>query len=95
MSCDTCVSSGEKAINLVMALARVTKAALVGDTVFVTTEERKARLAVCVVCEHFQPATSTTQPTCGLCGCVVKLKAWMATEDCPADKWTKIVEEKV
>ena len=70
-------------MNLVRAMLRAAKAVIDGEPVLVGPDERKARIAMCVMCEHFQPATSTTMPTCGLCGCVVKLKARLATEDCP------------
>ena len=83
MSCGGCIGTGAKVANFTAAMARAAKAYLVGEPVFVSTDEWKARLAVCVKCDHFQKATSTTQPTCGLCGCIVKAKAWMATEDCP------------
>lgn len=84
MSCGGCIGTGEKVVNFAAAMARAAKAFAVGDPVFVSPDDWKARLVVCVKCEHFQPATSTTQPTCGLCGCIVKLKAWLATEQCPA-----------
>ena len=90
MSCCGHIGTGTKVVNFAAAMARAAKAFAVGDPVFVSTEEWKARLAVCVKCEHFQKATSTTQPTCGLCGCVVKLKAWLATERCPAGTWAEL-----
>ena len=87
MSCGGCNGGGQtpvqKAANFAAAMARAAKAMLVGDPVFVNPEQWKARLAVCVKCEHFQKATAATQPTCGLCGCIVKHKAWLATESCP------------
>ena len=84
MSCGGCNQTPtQKVANFAKTMTRAAKAFLVGDPVFVSTDEWKARLAVCGKCEHFQEATATTQPTCALCGCVVKLKAWMATEGCP------------
>jgi hypothetical protein len=80
----------EKAVNFTAAMARAAKAFAVGDPVFVSTDEWEARLAVCVKCDHFQKATATTQPTCALCGCVVKPKAWMATEPCPDNRWPSV-----
>lgn len=92
MSCGNCIGTGEKIVNFAKAMARAAKAFAVGDPVFVTPEQWKARLAVCVDCEHFQPATSTEKPHCNLCGCPlrenrnkasIKEKAWLATEVCP------------
>jgi len=80
----------QKAQNFTSAMARAAKAMLVSDPVFVTPEQQSIRVSVCVKCEHFQKATAVTMPTCELCGCIVKAKAWLATETCPADKWAKI-----
>jgi hypothetical protein len=71
-------------------MARAAKAFAVGDPVFVSTDEWKTRLAMCGKCEHFQKATDKIMPTCKLCGCLVKAKAWLTTETCPADKWAKL-----
>ena len=80
-------------MNALGAMARAAKALAVGEELLVTPEQRKERLAVCVKCEHFRQATSKVGPRCGLCGCFVKAKAWLATEQCPVDKW-KIVEKR-
>ena len=87
MSCGGCIGTGGKVANFTKAMGRAAKAFAVGEPVFVSTDEWKARLAVCGTCEHFQKATSTTQPTCGLCGCLVKLKAFLQTERCPDSRW--------
>lgn len=91
-----CNCSGFKVVtNAIGAVARAAKALAVCEELLVTPAQRKERLAVCLTCEHFQPATSKIGPRCGLCGCFVKAKTWLATEDCPDNRWTKIVEEKV
>lgn len=87
MSCGGCIGAGEKVVNFAKAMALAAKTFAIGDPVFVTPEAWKARLSICAKCEHFQGATATAMPTCARCGCVVKAKAWLATEDCPADKW--------
>ena len=88
MACNGC--SGTKTVmNALGALARAAKALAVGEELLVMPEQRKERLDVCVKCEHFRPATSKIGPMCGLCGCLVKMKAWLATEQCPAEKWPK------
>lgn len=85
-----CNCSGFKVVtNAVGAVARAAKALAVGEELLVTPTQRKARLDVCLMCEHFQPATSKLMPTCELCGCLVKAKAWLATESCPDNRWAQ------
>lgn len=90
MSCGGCIGTGGKVANFTKAMARAAKAFAVGEPVFVSTDEWKARLAVCRTCDHFQKATSTTQPTCALCGCIVKMKAFLQTERCPDNRWASV-----
>ena len=70
-------------MNFVRAMIRAAKAAVNGEPVYVTPEVKKARIAICPTCPHYQPPTDTTKPTCSLCGCPVKDKAKYATEVCP------------
>lgn len=52
----------------------------------VTREQQDTRLAVCEQCEFL----FKEQVRCTKCGCFVKIKAWMATEDCPLNKWSEV-----
>ena len=54
----------------------------------VTTEEYKARLDICQKCDFYDKGR------CTICGCVIIGKAWIASEDCPENKWPKIEELK-
>jgi hypothetical protein len=61
----------------------------------VGVDEYNRRLSICQTCEHltFPPTNSVvyrllrtpteTKSICGLCGCDVRKKAWLATERCP------------
>jgi RNase P subunit RPR2 len=60
--------------------------------------EYQRRLATCQACEHLiappknalyrlVSASQEAKTVCGLCGCDVRRKAWLATEHCPDDKW--------
>jgi hypothetical protein len=61
----------------------------------VGADEYNRRLSICQTCEHltFPPTNSVvyrlvgtpteTKSVCGLCGCDVRKKAWLATERCP------------
>jgi hypothetical protein len=63
----------------------------------VTHEEYRARLSTCEGCEHlavpprkgFYRLMGDTEEksVCGLCGCDVRRKAWLATEECPDGRW--------
>jgi hypothetical protein len=56
-------------------------------------EKYRQRLSICSSCEHLVEPPSTllykigskpgTKSVCGLCGCDVRRKAWLATENCP------------
>jgi len=50
----------------------------------VTEDEYKTRLQTCATCEHLK-----RERRCGLCGCVVAMKAQMKTANCPDNRWTK------
>jgi hypothetical protein len=47
----------------------------------VTEEERAKRLDACYSC------SSLNGTRCAVCGCFIKLKSWMSTEDCPRKRW--------
>lgn len=59
----------------------------------VDAEEYGLRLAACTTCEHLtippgnaiykMASLSGKKTVCGLCGCDVRRKAWLATERCP------------
>lgn len=42
------------------------------------------RVSTCLSCEHL-----IRNKRCGLCGCVVEVKAAWATAECPDGKWDK------
>lgn len=48
-----------------------------------TPDERARRLAICGGCEHFDAGGRR----CRLCTCYMPLKARLATEHCPVEKW--------
>lgn len=67
----------------------------------VNDDDHMRRLSVCWSCEHLtrprgNPVYGLTiesrqkKSICGLCGCEVRRKAWLATERCPAGKWDRI-----
>jgi hypothetical protein len=71
-------------MNAAKALGRVVSAVARGEPVYVSTEERNRRRAICSGCEHHDPA----QNRCRKCGCR-GLKLDLATEKCPLPrpKW--------
>ena len=46
--------------------------------------EYEDRLTTCLSCEHLKRSKR-----CGLCGCVVEVKAAWQTADCPDGRWVK------
>ncbi len=67
--------------NALGAAARVATAAVTGQRVTVSDEERDRRLAICYGCDLY------VNKRCVKCGCVARWKARLATEHCPISKW--------
>lgn len=47
-------------------------------------EEYQKRLQICSQCPHIQ---NQKVPFCGLCGCLIKIKARLHDFACPIGKW--------
>ena len=45
-------------------------------------DKRSARLDVCKSCDSLKMGF-----VCGDCGCYVQAKTWLATAECPQNKW--------
>jgi hypothetical protein len=60
-----------------------------GGRLGVSSVETGRRLKICGGCERFR-----TDGFCAECGCYIRLKATMATENCPLNKWTIVAPEK-
>ena len=54
----------------------------------VTTEQYKDRLNICNKCEFLDDSR------CTQCGCFIGVKAWIASEKCPIDKWLPIIKKE-
>lgn len=50
--------------------------------IYVDKDRYSDRLGKCMVCQHLDQGT-----TCKICTCYVSVKAWLATEQCPINKW--------
>lgn len=70
--------------NVVAALAKH----VAGGMKKVTLPQFKERIATCNTC----PLRLKNRCTHPDCGCFIDVKAWWATEDCPAGKWPKLSE---
>lgn len=67
--------------NAAQAVARVTAAVARGEAVLVDRDEKQTRRAVCGLC----PANVGGR--CADCGCWIRAKSLLATEDCPRALW--------
>jgi hypothetical protein len=79
-------------VNLFLALARVVKAKVRRESVFLDSANVKARLDRCEgiagvteKCPYFDPECRQ----CLACECLVDIKALISTETCPKRRWTK------
>lgn len=50
--------------------------------IVVTPTQREARVTTCNECEHLSGIY-----ICKQCGCVMPLKTWLKTSECPRRKW--------
>lgn len=74
----------ERILNARDAAQRVITRALHGDSVAVSKDEAEKRLAICQQCEFYR----TSDGACSECGCFIRLKAKLASEACPLNKWS-------
>lgn len=65
------------------AVKRIAVAVAKGSKVFVSNVMKQQRIATCQKCPEYFPASDQ----CGVCGCVVRAKASLATEKCPRHRW--------
>lgn len=49
----------------------------------------KKRMDICRGCEHFKSVWKDKVSVCGVCGCLMELKANIAFADCPEGHWGK------
>jgi hypothetical protein len=72
--------------NLAGAIGRTIKAAVTGQPVRVSPEERDRRWGLCMTCENL------VNDKCKLCGCHFRAKIELATERCPLDppRWDRV-----
>lgn len=50
----------------------------------VDSKEYKNRIDICKSCEYFDKGR------CRICGCFMIAKCWLASEECPKQKWLQI-----
>ena len=55
---------------------------------FVPNKIYKDRLAICKGCSHYLSLLGY----CGICKCFMKVKAWIASMECPKKYWQKTTE---
>ena len=72
----------QKAKNLVKETAKH----LANGAQNVTKKEYLSRMDICNSCVHFIHKDNT----CGICGCLMHIKAKWQTSQCPKDKWDKL-----
>lgn len=69
--------------NAAKAAGRVLKAKLKGEDINVPDEVYAKRLATCMTCEKYLQESQQ----CGVCTCLIFIKAKLTTEECPLKKW--------
>jgi hypothetical protein len=77
-------SYAQQAANFAGAMGRAVVAAVTGNQVMCTPEQRAEREVICQGCDKL------IDGRCVLCGCPYLKKLALATEDCPLRKWPVI-----
>ena len=54
-----------------------------GEVIKADKSTKEERLAICEGCIHYH----TPDDRCKICGCLMKVKASLAVESCPVNKW--------
>lgn len=77
-----------KVTHAAQAAARIVGAALKGQPVRVSTDERTRRLSICRHCNYWRDGGNFGLGECqhSQCGCT-RAKHGLATEKCPLNKW--------
>lgn len=75
--------------NVTRAFFRLIGAKLAGKNVLLPQVKVSERLIVCNTCEHHDPIMGR----CTVCGCFIRAKMQLTTEDCPMDKWPKLPDQ--
>jgi hypothetical protein len=74
----------QQAANFAGATVRSVVAAVTGNQVWCTEEQKAEREAICKPCDKL------VNGKCSLCGCPYLRKLERATEDCPIGRWPKL-----
>lgn len=69
--------------NLLQSVGRNLQAAVTGNPLLLSEEDKEARLAICRLCQHYRKVDDR----CALCGCKTAVKAYLRIEKCPVGKW--------
>lgn len=70
-------------LNAAKSAARLVVAAARGSPLTVSQETVNLRTKICHQCEFFDPSFGQ----CKVCSCIISLKAQLATEKCPKNRW--------
>jgi len=73
----------EQAQNAAKAAGRFVQAGVSGNKLLVGDQEKERRLTICKGCEFF----NKSRVRCAKCGCSLKIKLKLITEDCPDGRW--------
>lgn len=81
-------SISEKAKGFFSELKTMAKRMLGPDDVLCSKEIQQERLNICNICEF--KSSSSRRIKCSKCGCYMEVKTWIASSECPVQKWKAI-----
>jgi len=76
----------QQATNVIQAVSDTYNSLVAGNPLFASKETAEARWKTCEGCEY------RNGNTCSLCGCGLKAKTQLASQSCPAGRWSPEVK---
>jgi hypothetical protein len=76
-----------KAASFIAAAAKAAMGVLSTGKLVAAPDVRAERMAVCKACPNFQASNDALGARCIACGCFLKAKTALITQNCPKGKW--------
>lgn len=61
-----------------------------GYKALVSVQQQEYRSSFCHICPEYHPDSGQ----CGVCGCLIEAKTWLAAEQCPKRFWLRVKRKK-
>jgi hypothetical protein len=80
-------SGAAKAASFIAAAAKAAMGVLSTGKLVAAPDARAERMAICEACSNFLASDGVLGARCIACGCFLKAKTALITQNCPEGKW--------